>query len=389
MKHTSTTPRRRHVSPSPHMRSRSFDRSLTPVSGPESQSPVVKQMSLSPPQRQKYQKYHSYKTRHTPSPSQSPRYSESSPVSFARNDADSQSPIQYNRNRSPPHKRYNSHHREHAYAWNESPPRSPVSPSERKSNFAEERRSYKYGLSKRKGVHGSHDSEKVEYGPGKTVTNKVPQVDLSVSPSKGSRRHEISETRQRRSYSQSSFDRYEKGMVEPSASQDVEYGPGRLDHGSLKNEYENDEPVWSQRTLSREREESKEQRRRHSEKRKPRRDEDEESILSTSSEEKREAKRRKKEEKRLRKEEKRRRREERHRRREERRANKAKAKEAATRAEPEGDSCTGDEIDDNHHEAVTDHKSHDEEMEDEQQRLETELRRKALESLRAKKAISH
>ncbi|XP_057858007.2 uncharacterized protein LOC131067091 isoform X2 [Cryptomeria japonica] len=138
-------------------------------------------------------------------------------------------------------------------------------------------------------------------------------------------------------------------------------------------------------------------RRKHVEKRKAKReetagqiiDDDEDGNMSPgSSEERREAKRRKKEEKRLRKEEKRRRREERHRRKEERRASKVKAKAPATVATVERDSAA-EESEDDYHDRDHSQQSQDEEMEDEQKRLEIELRRKALESLRAKKAISH
>lgn len=134
-------------------------------------------------------------------------------------------------------------------------------------------------------------------------------------------------------------------------------------------------------------------RRKHVEKRKARReltagqniDDEDGNMSSRSSEERREAKRRKKEERRLRKEEKRRRREERHRRKEERRASKVKAKTVAT---VERDSAA-EESEDDYHDRDHSQQSQDEEMEDEQKRLEIELRRKALESLRAKKAISH
>ncbi|KAL5717276.1 hypothetical protein ACHQM5_010312 [Ranunculus cassubicifolius] len=92
--------------------------------------------------------------------------------------------------------------------------------------------------------------------------------------------------------------------------------------------------------------------------------------------ERKDAKRRRKEEKRLRKEEKRRRREERHRKKEERRAGKLKAKAVDT------DKNMSDADDSDDHAADT------EERENEQKKLEIELRKKALESLRAKKAIN-
>ncbi|GAV78306.1 PWI domain-containing protein [Cephalotus follicularis] len=97
------------------------------------------------------------------------------------------------------------------------------------------------------------------------------------------------------------------------------------------------------------------------------------------SEGRKEAKKRRKEEKKLRKEDKRRRREERRRKRELRRAEKLKVKNqydaSASDDEhvPRKESCPSD----------------DEVMESEQKKLEIELRKKALESLKAKKGINH
>uniref|UniRef100_A0A5B7AVD6 Putative serine/arginine repetitive matrix protein 1-like isoform X3 n=1 Tax=Davidia involucrata TaxID=16924 RepID=A0A5B7AVD6_DAVIN len=108
-------------------------------------------------------------------------------------------------------------------------------------------------------------------------------------------------------------------------------------------------------------------------------------------EERKEAKRRRKEEKRLRKEERRRRREERRHRREERRAEKLKVKSIDTATSPP-------EFEKNHDGYASDgdyiakresHASDTEETESEQKKLEIELRKKALESLRAKKGVGH
>ncbi|KAG9454580.1 hypothetical protein H6P81_007484 [Aristolochia fimbriata] len=108
--------------------------------------------------------------------------------------------------------------------------------------------------------------------------------------------------------------------------------------------------------------------------------------------ERKEAKRRRKEEKRLRKEEKRRRREERRRKKEERRAGKLKTKHVDTVTPPsdvERNRNLGGETDDDvDHRRVT-HSSDSEGRELEEKKLEIELRNKALETLRAKKAISH
>ncbi|XP_022729257.1 serine/arginine repetitive matrix protein 1-like isoform X3 [Durio zibethinus] len=123
----------------------------------------------------------------------------------------------------------------------------------------------------------------------------------------------------------------------------------------------------------------------HKEKRKHKRSErhevasDDGSSYDSEIEDRKEAKRRRrKEEKRLRKEEKRRRREERRRRREERHAEKLKMKGQ------DDDSNSDSE----HARMRKCHPSDDEEAETEQKKLEIELRKKALESLKAKKGIS-
>ncbi|XP_050238591.1 uncharacterized protein LOC126688067 isoform X2 [Mercurialis annua] len=95
-------------------------------------------------------------------------------------------------------------------------------------------------------------------------------------------------------------------------------------------------------------------------------------------EDKKEAKRRKKGDKKLRKEEKRRRREERRRRKEERRAEKLKLKDHR-----EEDSSEDD------HAGRRDSHPSDEDTLTEQKKLEIELRKKAIESLKAKKGINH
>lgn len=94
--------------------------------------------------------------------------------------------------------------------------------------------------------------------------------------------------------------------------------------------------------------------------------------------ERKEAKRRRKEEKRSRKEKKRRRREERRHRREERRAEKQKVKNSGDASASDGEHVAGREF----------HSSDNEETEAVQKKLEIELRKKALETLKAKKGIS-
>nr|XP_011461331.1 PREDICTED: serine/arginine repetitive matrix protein 1 isoform X2 [Fragaria vesca subsp. vesca] len=104
---------------------------------------------------------------------------------------------------------------------------------------------------------------------------------------------------------------------------------------------------------------------------------DDDDSYDSAIEDRKEAKKRRKEEKRLRKEKKRRRREERRRRREERRAEKQKVKNSSDASGSDGEHVTGRGFhsSDNEEEAV-------------QKKLEIELRKKALESLKAKKGIS-
>ncbi|WVZ56406.1 LOW QUALITY PROTEIN: hypothetical protein U9M48_006945 [Paspalum notatum var. saurae] len=110
------------------------------------------------------------------------------------------------------------------------------------------------------------------------------------------------------------------------------------------------------------------------------------SSESDSEPDGKEAKRRRKEEKRLRKEERRRKREERHRRRAERHAGKQKLKNTDTVTAPsdsERDRDSDSDID------VKKRGSRAGREESDQKKLEIELREKALESLRAKKAINN
>ncbi|KAH9324923.1 hypothetical protein KI387_005101, partial [Taxus chinensis] len=300
----------------------------------------------------------------------------------------------------------------------------------------------------RRDVTVPHVLERKEYGPRRSVHDRDIPTDVLLNRSGEKRgRHEGYEPKRKEYHTFSGLDypqrRSDKQTSYPSEG--LEYGPGILGHGQslpvysdnrsgvnrpgtvLQShiEYDDEEgAVGLKRSSSRDSpadddsdtfkvdavhklipkpepiklmagsdsEENDGYRRKHVEKRKAKRDEiagkimddDEDGTMSP----RREAKRRKKEEKRLRKEEKRKRREERHRRKEERRASKAKAKALPTVATSERDSAAEDSEDDCHDRDHS-HQSPDDEMEDEQKRLEIELRRKALESLRAKKAISH
>ncbi|WCJ20466.1 Serine/arginine repetitive matrix protein 1 [Euphorbia peplus] len=106
-------------------------------------------------------------------------------------------------------------------------------------------------------------------------------------------------------------------------------------------------------------------------------DSDNDESSDSEIEDKKDAKRRRKEEKKQKKEEKRRRREERRRKREERKKLKRK--------DPHGTSSSDDE----HSGRKEYHASDGEDAHSEQKKLEIELRKKAIESLKAKKGISH
>ncbi|XP_077238939.1 splicing factor PWI domain-containing protein isoform X2 [Tasmannia lanceolata] len=133
----------------------------------------------------------------------------------------------------------------------------------------------------------------------------------------------------------------------------------------------------------------------HMEKRKYKRPEihlDDDAEYDSQRDERKEAKRRRKEEKKLRKEERRRRREERHHKKEERRAGKLKNKCVDTVTPPsdfEKNQNDGVDSDGDVDVKRGSHPSDSDDPESEQKKLEIELRKKALESLRAKKAISH
>lgn len=107
---------------------------------------------------------------------------------------------------------------------------------------------------------------------------------------------------------------------------------------------------------------------------------DDDYSYDSEKEDRKEAKRRRKEEKRLRKEKKRQKREDKRRRREERRSEKRRGKN-------QSDVSVSDGEYDKRRES---HTSENDEMEtDHQKRLEIELRKKALESLKAKKGVGH
>uniref|UniRef100_A0A0D3FGR4 PWI domain-containing protein n=1 Tax=Oryza barthii TaxID=65489 RepID=A0A0D3FGR4_9ORYZ len=128
------------------------------------------------------------------------------------------------------------------------------------------------------------------------------------------------------------------------------------------------------------------EKRKHKKSRKHKRRYDDSSDESNLESDDKESKRRRKEEKRLRKEERRRRREERHRRKADHQASKLKLKHAETvdmASDLEKDRESDSDAD------ARKKGSYNGRDESDQQKLEIELREKALESLRAKKAINH
>lgn len=133
------------------------------------------------------------------------------------------------------------------------------------------------------------------------------------------------------------------------------------------------------------------EKRRHKKSDKRKRDSDDSSSSDSLVDDRKEAKRRRRDEKRLRKEERRRKRDERHRKRLERRASKEKVKSVDMVNPPSDFEKNHNDSDDSDVAGTRKiiHASDADEAESEQKKLEIELRKKALESLRAKKAISH
>ncbi|XP_042384204.1 serine/arginine repetitive matrix protein 1-like isoform X2 [Zingiber officinale] len=130
------------------------------------------------------------------------------------------------------------------------------------------------------------------------------------------------------------------------------------------------------------------EKKRHKRSDKHKRDSDNTSHSDSDIEDKKEIKRRRKDERRLRKEEKRRRRQERHHKRLERHSEKHKTKIADTVTPP---SDFEKDCNDDGAASIKGHYSSDNafETESEEKQLEIELRKKALESLRARKAVRH
>lgn len=256
-------------------------------------------------------------------------------------------------------------------------------------------------LPERRRTHlASHVSEEIEYGPGglegKGLSryNNHDEQPSTKKLSKYSSREEMlnNEVRSERTYSRENYKVDEKR----SSSNDV-YSEH---HHKADDAHKFMIKVDRNKRINKDSDSdgNETHRAHHVEKRKSRRTEgpdmasDDDVEYDSPKNERKEAKRRRKEEKKIRKEEKRRRREERHRKREERRAGKMNAKPVDTVTPPSDFDKKHSDAGDSDGDVAARrdaHPSDTEETESEQKKLEIELRKKALESLRAKKAISH
>ncbi|CAN4093314.1 unnamed protein product [Withania somnifera] len=216
------------------------------------------------------------------------------------------------------------------------------------------------------------------------------ELDQQKSPSTHSHSHSV--RRLKESYDGKSFKEYKENLSQTNVRKGKEL------------HVESETPLTSSRNVEQNDlssnegsgfEESEKRRAKLKEKRKQKRPARYESMSDDSFdsdvEDRKEAKRRRKEERRLKKEEKRRRREERRRRKEERRSQKLKLNSANVICSPSDRERNPDShaSDDEHLRKEDQHGHEIEESESLQKRLEIELREKALESLRAKKGISH
>ncbi|XP_038980018.1 serine/arginine repetitive matrix protein 1 [Phoenix dactylifera] len=244
--------------------------------------------------------------------------------------------------------------------------------------------------------------EQIEYGPGRIVDESYPP-DNFYDRQRLAKKHvrdASSEERVSNEHTVKSIygDGYAVKAAKQSRSKSDEYRESRYETESDKkfkkkvdqsNQFDthdsDSEEIGAHRY-----QEMEKRRRKRSDKHK--RDLDDSSESDFQIDDKKEAKRRRKDEKRLRKEERRRRREERHRRKLERRAGKHKVKSVDTVTPPSDLEKIYNDADGSNDDGAIGKHPHlgdIEETESEQKKLEIELREKALESLRAKKAISH
>ncbi|KAJ7980811.1 Serine/arginine repetitive matrix protein 1 [Quillaja saponaria] len=188
----------------------------------------------------------------------------------------------------------------------------------------------------------------------------------------GERQHMPSGEGRRSDEKNKSHSNHSKDSGQHHKTEAIPDSVGRIDHGKRKTSYD----PGSEESDKNKREGKDKRKHRRSERKQV--DSDDSYSYESELEGKKEAKRRKKEERKLRKEERRRRREERRRRKEERRSGKLKMKNKRDDYDSDSEDA----------ERKVAHPSDDEESPSEQKKLEIELRKKALESLNAKRGIS-
>ncbi|KAG1371733.1 serine/arginine repetitive matrix protein 1 [Cocos nucifera] len=248
----------------------------------------------------------------------------------------------------------------------------------------------------------SQSLEEIEYGPGRVVDESY-APDNAYDREQSTKEHarDASSSEERVSEAQAVKSTYGDGYaVKADKQSHVKSNEYRESHYEIESVKKSRKEVDQSNHLDihdSDSEETDMQRYREMEKRrrkkssKFKRDLDDSSESDSQMDDK-EAKRRRKDEKRQRKEERRLRREERHWRKLEHRAGKLKAKSVATVAPPSGLEKNHNDADESDGDAairIGSHLSDTEETESERKKLEIQLREKALESLRAKKAINH
>lgn len=330
-----------------------------------------------------------------PSPYNSPSGSESPPASRKRS-------LSEDRRLSSPYESPRRQTREQMiHNSRPSPPRKPIvhklntdSPQEEKTKVSREGEDPKYKSSGKKLTQPSTSDELklVQQKKSEPRSRKVPQSEVSKQLSPSIYKSTMPSEGVLESYSGEGYRADEKSKYRPNHVK----GSGRHESETLsKMSRKVEKPnnccgsVDSYSEVSDKHRAEVNEKRKHKRSKRPESDDDD--SYDSKLEGRKEAKRKKKEEKRLRKEERRRRREERRRRKEERRAEKIKLKSVGTVSPPsdlgenhDGYTSDGERV------ARREADSSDiEEAESEQKKLEIALRKKALESLRAKKGAGH
>lgn len=231
--------------------------------------------------------------------------------------------------------------------------------------------------------HSLQNQEDIEYGPGGTRggRNRLEDVSRVKSP----------EQRKNMGHAMTNDAHHGVSNVQ-SISKDAKYEETLYvrEHGKRsKRKFDRDHHLFSNYSGSDDAQNTEKQKLKRSDSFK--RNASESSENDSQIDDKKDAKRRRKEERRLRKEEKRRMREERRRRRAERRAARQKNRtidDLSHSSDFEKHVSDADDSDRDAYQRKNSHASNAKDAESEQKRLEIELRKRALESLRAKKAIN-